>query len=34
MLERKKFGKEYIEKELEKVGLVLKPRTRVFLIGG
>jgi len=34
MLERKKFGKEYIEKELEKVGLVLKSRTRVFLIGG
>jgi hypothetical protein len=34
MSERKKFGKEYIEKELRKIGLTLKSRTRAFLIGG
>ncbi|MEM2939334.1 MAG: DUF6036 family nucleotidyltransferase [Candidatus Bathyarchaeia archaeon] len=34
MAEREKFGKEYVEKEFLKIGLALKTKIRVFLIGG
>jgi len=34
MVEREKFGKEYVEKEFLKIGLALKTKIRVFLLGG
>lgn len=34
MAEREKFGKEYVEKEFLRIGLALKTKIRVFLIGG
>lgn len=34
MAEREKFGKDYVEKEFLKIGLALKAKMKIFLIGG
>ena len=34
MPERRMFEKDYIERELQRVGLALKSKTIIFLIGG
>jgi mannose/fructose/N-acetylgalactosamine-specific phosphotransferase system component IIB len=34
MAEREKFGKDYVEKEFWKIGLALKIKMKIFLLGG
>jgi hypothetical protein len=34
MAEREKFGKDYVEKEFWKIGLALKTKIKIFLLGG